>query len=107
MKSPNRITLPGLEDKTFLLLVVAISLAFAWILWPFFGAVLWGTILAIIFAPLERRLRKQMQAKRTLTALTTVLIVLLIVILPFVLIGALLLKEAFGVYERFQSGELN
>src|SRR5262249_44349276 len=34
-----------LEDRTFLLLTVAISLAFAWILWPFYGAVLWATIL--------------------------------------------------------------
>ena len=56
MKSPNSANLPGLEDKTFLLLVIAVSLAFAWILWPFFGAVLWGTILAILFAPLYRRL---------------------------------------------------
>jgi predicted PurR-regulated permease PerM len=35
------------------------------------------------------------------------MVVLLIVILPLILIGALLLQEAVGVYERFQSGELN
>jgi len=29
MKSPNSINLPGLEDKTFLFLVVVVSLAFA------------------------------------------------------------------------------
>jgi hypothetical protein len=40
-----------LKDRTFLLLTVAISLAFAWILWPFYGAVLWATILTIVFAP--------------------------------------------------------
>src|SRR5215510_13270214 len=40
-----------LEDRTFLLLIVAVSVAFAWILWPFYGAVLWATILAIVFAP--------------------------------------------------------
>ena len=49
------IALNTLEDKTFLLLVIAISLAFAWILWPFYGAVLWGAVLAIVFAPLYRR----------------------------------------------------
>jgi predicted PurR-regulated permease PerM len=58
--------LPGLEDKTFLLLVIAVSLAFAWILWPFFGAVFWATILAIMFAPLYRRLSRSMRYKRTL-----------------------------------------
>ena len=107
MESPNPVNPPGLEDKTFLLLVVAISLAFAWILWPFYGAVLWGTILAILFAPLDRRLQKIMGQRRSLAALATVVIVLLIVILPFTLIGGLLLQEAFGVYEKYQSGELN
>jgi hypothetical protein len=34
----------NLENRTFLLLAVAISLAFAWILWPFYGAVLWATM---------------------------------------------------------------
>lgn len=107
MKSPNPPNLPGLEDKTFLFLVVAVSLAFAWILWPFFGAVLWGTILAILFAPLYRRLVKAMGQRRTVAALETVMIVLLIVILPLTLVGALLLQEALGVYEKFQSEEFN
>ena len=104
MNSPN---LAGLEDKTFLLLVVAVSLAFAWILWPFYGAVFWGTVLAILFAPPYRRLLRFMGQRRTLAALATVMIVLMIVILPLTLIAALLLQEGFSVYERIQSGELN
>jgi predicted PurR-regulated permease PerM len=107
MKSPNSANLPSLEDKTFLLLVIAISLAFAWILWPFFGVVLWGTILAILFAPLYRRLLKVLGQRRTVSSLATVTIVLLIVILPLTLIGALLVQEGLSVYEKFQSGELN
>jgi predicted PurR-regulated permease PerM len=104
MKSPN---LAGLEDKTFLLLLVAVTLAFAWILWPFFGAVFWGTVLAILFAPPYRRLLRSMGKRRTLAALATVMIVLLMVILPATLITALLVQEGFSVYERVQSGELN
>jgi hypothetical protein len=38
MKFPNSINLPGLEDKTFLFLVVVVSLAFAWILWTALSA---------------------------------------------------------------------
>jgi predicted PurR-regulated permease PerM len=107
MNSPNRVNLPGLQDKTFLFLVLAVSLAFAWILWPFFGAVLWGTILAIVFAPLYQRLQKDFGQRSTLAAITTLTIVLLMVILPFLLIGGLLIQEALGVFEKFQSGELN
>jgi hypothetical protein len=39
-----------LEDRALSLLVIAVSLAFAWILWPFFNAVLWARVLAIVFA---------------------------------------------------------
>ena len=47
----------ALQDRTFLLLLVSISLAFAWILWPYFGAILWASILGILFRPLYRRSR--------------------------------------------------
>ena len=96
-----------LEDKTFLLLVIAISLAFAWILWPFYGAVLWATVLAIVFAPLYRRLCGSMRQRRNLAALVTVVIIVLIVILPSTLVTGALVQEASGVYEMFKSGELN
>jgi predicted PurR-regulated permease PerM len=107
MQSPHSVNLPGLEDKTFLFLIIAVSLAFVWILWPYSGAVFWATVLAIVFAPLYRRLSRSMRQRRTLAALTTLMIILMIVILPLTLVGALLLQEGFSLYERIQSGELN
>jgi predicted PurR-regulated permease PerM len=104
MKSPN---LAGLEDKTFLILVVLVSLAFLWILWPFYGPVFWGAVLAILFIRPHRRLVRSMGRRRTLAALVTVTIVLMMVILPITLITALLVQEGFALYERIQSGELN
>src|SRR5690349_20090434 len=50
------IAMRDLEDKSFLLLVIAVTIAFVWILWPFSGAILWGTVLAIVFLPLYRRI---------------------------------------------------
>ena len=98
---------PSLEDRAFLLLIAAISLAFAWILWPLSGAVLWGTVIAILFAPLYRRLSSAMGQRRNLAALTTLTIIVVIVILPLTLVTVSLVREAAGVYTRIQSGELN
>src|SRR3954451_2822952 len=100
-----RIDLSTLEDKTFIWLVIAISLAFAWILWPFYGAVLWGTVLAIVFAPLYRRFCASMRPN--LAALATVGIIVLLVILPSTLVMASLVREASSVYAMFKSGEVN
>ena len=107
MSSPETPDAPAHEDKAFLFLVVAVSLAFAWILWPFFGAVLWGVIIAIMFAPLYRRLSRSLRQRRTLAALATELVILVLVILPVTLIAALLVQEALGLYQRIQSGDLD
>jgi predicted PurR-regulated permease PerM len=95
------------EDRAFLVLIVAVSLAFAWILWPLSGAVLWGTVFAILFAPLHRRLLQSMRQRRTLAALTTLAIIVVMVILPLTLIAASLVREASGVYARIQSGDVS
>ena len=96
-----------LEDRSFLLLLVLVSLAFFWVLWPYYGAVFWGSVLAILFNALFLRLLKKMPQKRTLAALLTLSIILVLVILPVGLISALLTQEAASVYQRVQSGELS
>lgn len=98
---------PELQQKTFLLLLVAVSLAFGWILLPFYGAVFWGSILAIIFTPFYRRLLVILHQRQNLAALTTLLLCLIMVILPFTLITASLLQEVVAVYQRIRSGDLN
>jgi predicted PurR-regulated permease PerM len=95
------------EDKAFLLLIVVVSLAFAWILLPFFGAVLWGTVLATLFVPLHRRLLALTRRRQNLAAFITVVIIVAIVIVPITLIAASLTQEALGVYGKVQSGEMD
>jgi predicted PurR-regulated permease PerM len=97
----------SLEDRTLLVLVIAVSLAFAWILWPFFSAVLWATVLAIVFAPLYRRILRSFGQRQNLAALTTLLVVVTLVILPLSLTATSLAQEATSLYDRVQSGELN
>jgi predicted PurR-regulated permease PerM len=96
-----------LEKRTLLLILVIVSAALAWILLPFYGTILWGVVIALLFAPLYRRLLPRLARRRTPAALLTLLVVLLMVVLPLALIAAALAREATDVYERLQSGELN
>ena len=95
------------EHRALIVLLVAVSLGFLWILLPFYGTVLWGSIIALLFAPLYRWLLPRLHRRPTLAALLTLLCVLLIVVIPFALISAALAREAAGVYARLQSGELS
>ena len=53
------------QDKTFVLLVILITFGFIWILWPFYGAIFWATMLAILFGPMYRRLTLGGRTRRT------------------------------------------
>jgi predicted PurR-regulated permease PerM len=97
----------ALQEKTFLALLAAATLAFGWILWPYRGAVFWAVVLAILFAPLYRRLLGATGQRRNLAASITLLMILALVILPLSLITASLVQEAAGIYERIRSQELD
>ena len=96
-----------IEHRGFLLLLVAVTLAFAWVLYPFYGAVLWAIVVAVLFAPVHRRLLQSMQGRPSLAAAVTVLIIIAIVILPLGVMAASLAQEASSLVAKIQSGEYN
>lgn len=91
----------------FLVVLIGVSLAFAAILLPYFAAILWAVIVAILFEPAYRRLLTVMPARRNGAALLTLLMILAIVVLPAALLTVALLNEAASVYQRIQSGNLD
>ena len=97
----------SVQNKTFLLLLVLVTVAFGAILWEFHGAVFWGVILAVLFAPLHRKLLRRMPKRRNLAALCTLALCLVVVILPMTAITVSLVQEATVIYERIRSGQLN
>ncbi len=97
----------GPPANRVLALLIVVSAALAWVLLPFYGAILWGAIIALLFAPLNRRLLPRLGGRRRLAALLTMLAALVILIVPLVLLTASLAREAALVYQRLQSGELH
>jgi predicted PurR-regulated permease PerM len=96
-----------LQQKVFLLLLTLVTIAFGWILLPYSGAVFWGVVLAILFAPLYRRLLTATKQKPTVAALATLLSIVVMVILPLSLITASLVRESAAVYSMIGSGHID
>ena len=88
-------------------LLALATLGLGWILVPIYGPILWAVVIALMFAPLHRRMMARLRGHHTVAALLTLLVVLLVVVLPFVLVTASLAGEAAGVYQRIQSGEVD
>ena len=103
-RSPNS---QILQQRFFLVLLALVTIAFLAVLSPFYGAVFWATILAVIFAPLQRVVLRRMPTRRNLAALVTLLVIMFLVILPLSLILASLVRQATAVYGRIASGEID
>ncbi len=107
MNRPESAAPSHIEQKSFALLLILLCLAVALILWPFFGAVFWAGVLALLFHPVYNFLLGRFRGRRVLAALATLSIVLVMVILPLTLIAASLIQEVSGLYQRVKSGEVD
>ncbi|PAW49895.1 AI-2E family transporter [Pseudomonas moraviensis] len=96
-----------LQFKSLTVLLLLVTVAFIWILLPFYGAVFWAVILGILFAPMQRKLQLKFGWQRNLTALCTLGICLVIAILPVIILSILLVQEGATVYNNIESGQLD
>ncbi len=94
-----------LHSRALLVLLVLVSMAFGWILLPFYGTILWGTIIAVVFFQTNRRLLTRMPGKRNLAALLTLMLALVMVVLPLVMVSFMLTHELSVLYQQIQTGE--
>ena len=96
-----------LENGTFLLLVAIVTVLFGWLALPYFGAILWGVVAAILFSPVYRKLTTVLGGRRSLAATSTLLIVLGLVVVPALLLAVALVEEATQIYTGLEDGQLD
>ena len=96
-----------LQRRTLLLLRLAVTLAFAWILLPFYGTLLWSVIIAMLFAPVQRWLLQRLPGRPNVAALITLALVVVIVIVPMVAVLAALADQSAALYAGLKSGEID
>ncbi len=96
-----------MENVGFAVLLLVVSLTFAWLMTPYFGAILWGLVAAIIFAPLYRWLTVRLGGREGLAATLTLLLIVALVIVPAVLLGVSLVQQAAGLYAQVQTGKID
>src|SRR5690606_16347015 len=86
--------------------LVIVSILFFLVLKPFFGAIFWAALLALLFFPMQRLLLRRFPKRVNLVSLITMTLVLLIVVIPLLLLIAGLAQEGAKLYQKLQSGEI-
>lgn len=95
------------ENRTFVVLLIFASIAFVWLLLPFYGAVFWAVILAILFNPLHRRLKVWCGRRRNLAAFLSLLFCVLLAVIPVITIAASLIQEVAMMYQLIRQGDID
>jgi predicted PurR-regulated permease PerM len=98
---------PTLQRAVFLLLLAIVTVAFAWVLSPFFGAVFWAVIMALLFNSTFQALLRRLGGRRNSAALLTLFIIVLIVVLPMVLLSVAAVNEVTALVTRVRTGDVN
>lgn len=98
---------PGLQRAVFLLLLAIVTVAFVWVLTPFFGAVFWAVIMALLFSSTFEVLLRRLRGRRNLAALLTLVFIVLIVVLPMVLLASAAANEVSTLVSRVSAGDIN
>ena len=88
-------------------LLVVVTLGFGLVIWPYFGAIFWSVVLAIVFAPLQDRILIRFQRRRTAAALATLAAVIAGVGIPLAVVTALVARQASALYAALTSGRID
>ncbi|MFN7104917.1 MAG: AI-2E family transporter, partial [Pseudorhizobium sp.] len=74
---------------------------------PFYSAIFWGLVLAILFFPLHVRIERALKGRSNAAAALSVLVCLCLVIVPGLIILTLLVQQGNDVYQRINSGQID
>ncbi|MEM6477055.1 MAG: AI-2E family transporter [Pseudomonadota bacterium] len=96
-----------LQQTSFLLILAAVSLLLVVIVWPFFTALLWSALAAIMFQPLYRWSLRKCRGKRNPAAFLSLTIIMFAVLLPAFWIGTIVIAETLGVVSWFRANPID
>jgi len=96
-----------LQNAFFIGLLIAVSIAFFWLLSGFFQPIFWAAIIGIIFLPVQQFFERRLNGRTSLAATLSVILIFVTVLLPAMLIASAVVNEAAAIYGMIQRGEID
>ncbi len=90
-----------IEYRSFLGLLLLVTLTFIMLMVPFFTSIFWAIALAIVFTPLYNKFLRKI-SNQNLAALCTLLCIIFLVVIPIGWVAVLTVQEAIGFYNYLQ-----
>ena len=96
----------SLQRAFFLGLLLLVSVAFLWLIGPFFKPIFWAVVLATLFYPTFQWWEHRLGGHAIGASVTTIATIVLIVIVPLFLVGLIVATEAASVYQQLANGQI-
>ncbi|MFM7378766.1 MAG: AI-2E family transporter, partial [Erythrobacter sp.] len=101
MSHPARRT-EDLQQASFLVVLVAVTLLMVVVVYPFAQPLLWAGLAAIMFQPLYRWMLRRLKGRRNPAAGLSLLVIFVLVIGPAAWIGSLVVQQALVLVDTIQ-----
>jgi len=95
-----------IEIRSFIAALIAVSIAFTYLMLPFFSVILWACIIALLFHPLHAKLLDRYPRHENIAALVTLLACVLIAVTPALFLASSFIKQGTAIYQQLESGQL-
>ena len=86
------------KSLIFFVSLITVTVAFIYLLKPFFYPIFWAAIIAGIFYPVFKKIKAKIK-HANISAIATIFIVLVIIIIPVVFLSGLIVRESLSIYE--------
>ena len=91
-----------LQQASFLIILVVVSLLMAVIVYPFAQPLLWAGLAAIMFQPLYRNVLRRLRGRRNPAAGLSLLIIFILVLVPAAWIASMVIEQAIVLVATLQ-----
>lgn len=91
----------------FNIILTSVTIAFVAIMLPFYSAILWAVIFAIVFFPVHARIENRLRDHRNIAAALSVLTCVCLVIVPGIVIFSALIRQGSQLYQYLQGSEID
>ncbi len=96
----------SIEYKSFIGLLVIVSIGFLMLMLPFFGIIFWSVAIAILFSKLHDFFLRLTNSPN-FSALLTLFVTAVIVVLPFLFMASEFLSQGLALYQGLTSGKVD
>ncbi len=96
----------NMEFKSFIGLLLIVSIGFLMLILPFFGIIFWAVAISIIFSKLHDYILKLTNSPN-FSALITLFVTIVIVVFPFLFMASEFLNQGLALYEGLTSGKVD